>query len=382
MQLKPPFPWFGGKRRVADMVWSRLGDVDVYIEPFFGGGAVLLNRPNPHGVEIVNDIDGYLTNAWRAIQKDPDAVAEYVDWPVNEADLIARHIWLVQNPPDVERLMGDPDYYDAQKAGWWIWGLCCWIGGDWCSGKGPWTSVDGRLVRGSGVQQRRPDISGRGVMRQELHGIPVKRPSYNECCVLRSTLHGVSIRRPHVTHTGNGVIAIGARQRHMTNEQGIIATDSLPFEGQCQRSREALIRYMRLLSDRLRHVKICCGDWKRVLSDAILMSGKKVGIFLDPPYDPQVRSKGCYNHEEPSVSAEVRQWCLEHGDDPRFRIALCGYEGEHEMPETWEKVAWTARRCMSRRHKTQNSDNRFKERTWFGPHCIRMETPVLFEEVA
>ena len=325
--LKPPFPWFGSKSQVADLVWSRLGDVDLYIEPFFGGGAVLLNRPDPHGMEIVNDIDGYLTNAWRAIQRDPDAVAEYVDWPANEIDVMARHIWLVQNPPDIERLMGDPDYYDAQKAGWWIWGLCCWIGEGWCSGKGPWTSVDGRLVKSEQgiVQRRRVQVGGQGVLRK-------------------------------VIHAGE-------------------------LEGQCQRSRENLRRYMRQLSDRLRLVKICCGDWKRVLTEAVFSQGKVIGIFLDPPYDLQVRSKGCYNHEKPSVSAEVRQWCLEHGDDPRFRIALCGYEGEHEMPATWEKVAWTARRCMSRRHKTQNSENRFKERIWFSPHCIRMETPMLFEEV-
>ena len=40
--LKAPFPWFGGKSRVADIVWDRFGDVANYVEPFFGSGAVLL----------------------------------------------------------------------------------------------------------------------------------------------------------------------------------------------------------------------------------------------------------------------------------------------------------------------------------------------------
>lgn len=35
--LKAPFPYFGGKRRVAELVWSRLGDPINYIEPFAGG---------------------------------------------------------------------------------------------------------------------------------------------------------------------------------------------------------------------------------------------------------------------------------------------------------------------------------------------------------
>ena len=37
-----PFPWFGGKRKVAAEVWSRFGTVANYVEPFFGSGAVLL----------------------------------------------------------------------------------------------------------------------------------------------------------------------------------------------------------------------------------------------------------------------------------------------------------------------------------------------------
>lgn len=41
-ELKSPFVWFGGKRKVAPQVWEALGDVDNYVEPFFGSGAVLL----------------------------------------------------------------------------------------------------------------------------------------------------------------------------------------------------------------------------------------------------------------------------------------------------------------------------------------------------
>lgn len=91
MTLRAPFPWFGGKRRVAHHVWDRLGNVRNYIEPFFGSGAVLLGRPGEPGIETVNDADAYLANFWRAISGDPDGVARYADWPVNEADLHARH---------------------------------------------------------------------------------------------------------------------------------------------------------------------------------------------------------------------------------------------------------------------------------------------------
>lgn len=58
-KLKAPFPYFGGKSSVAGEVWKRFGDVKMYVEPFFGSGAVLLGRPGTgHKNEIVNDYDG------------------------------------------------------------------------------------------------------------------------------------------------------------------------------------------------------------------------------------------------------------------------------------------------------------------------------------
>ena len=31
--MKAPFPWFGGKRKIAPEVWAALGDVDNYVRP-------------------------------------------------------------------------------------------------------------------------------------------------------------------------------------------------------------------------------------------------------------------------------------------------------------------------------------------------------------
>ena len=136
--LKAPFPYFGGKSSIAPEIWSRFGSVRNYVEPFAGSAAMLLARPKPwDGTETINDADGMVSNFWRALQHDPDAVAHHADWPVNEADLTARHIWLVNRRDSLtERLMADPDWFDPKAAGWWVWGMCCWIGGGFCSGKG------------------------------------------------------------------------------------------------------------------------------------------------------------------------------------------------------------------------------------------------------
>src|SRR5688572_25122267 len=117
--LRAPFPWFGGKSRIAAEVWLRFGNVVNYVEPFAGSLAVLLGRPEGHlrvpRVETVNDKDAHIANFWRAIQHNPEAVASHADWPVNEVDLHARHLWLVTTGAErIARLKTDPLYYDPE----------------------------------------------------------------------------------------------------------------------------------------------------------------------------------------------------------------------------------------------------------------------------
>lgn len=171
--LKAPFPYFGGKRTVSTLVWERLGDPDNYIEPFCGSAAVLLSRATTPRIETVNDADCYLSNFWRATAAAPETVAEHADWPVNEADLHARHRWLVLS--DEARafraaMRSDPTHYDARIAGWWCWGLCCWIGGGWCvspeecqRNEGATPALMGSDGKGQGVvNTRRPVLSRAG----------------------------------------------------------------------------------------------------------------------------------------------------------------------------------------------------------------------------
>lgn len=123
--LKCPFPYFGGKSKIAKIVWNRLGDVDNYCEPFCGSAAVLLVRPHQPRVETINDIDCMVANFWRATQHAPEAVAEHADGPVNEADLHSRHHWLVLSDEAKvfrDRMKKDPFYFDPLIAGWWCWG--------------------------------------------------------------------------------------------------------------------------------------------------------------------------------------------------------------------------------------------------------------------
>lgn len=323
MTLSAPFPYFGGKRTVAAEVWSRLGDVTNYVEPFFGSGAVLLARPHAPKVETVSDADHFLCNVWRAIQAAPDDVARFADWPVNEADLASRHAWLVtEGRARIERCGGDPDHYDAKVAGWWIWGCCSWVAGGWCSGRGPWT-WDGDKWQGAtgsgGISRRLPHLwYGRGINRQ-------------------------------LQHLGDG------------------------------RRGEVIRQWMRDLSVRLRDVRIACGDWSRVCGDSVTWRRGVTGVFLDPPYGVDDRST-VYTHDSRHASAEAREWAVEAGRRSDMRIAFAGYAGEHEFPTDWSTFKWKAHGGygLLGGDGGQGRANAGRETLWFSPACISPSQADLF----
>ena len=311
--LRAPFPYFGGKSAAAHLVWDRFGDVANYVEPFAGSLAVLLNRPHDPRVETVNDLDGLLVNAWRAIKADPEGVAIAADWPVSEADLHPRHWHLVSKRIELtERLMGDPEYFDAKLAGWWIWGANIWIGDGWCSGDGPWRIKSGRLSLGN---------PGQGINRKLPH--------------LGNPGRGINRQLPHLGNPGR-----------LTDQGAAVAT------------------WLQALSNRLRRVRITCGDWSRVLTPAVTTRHGLTGVLLDPPY---TEGDAGYSVEAGDFRSDLVDWC--RANEAGIRIALCGHEGEYDLPG-WDAEAWKARGGYGNQGGEDEEDNRHRETIWFSPACL------------
>lgn len=317
--LAAPFPYFGGKSLACETVWAALGDPENYVEPFAGSAAMLLGRPNVGKVETINDADGFVANFWRAVSLDAAEVARHVDWPTNEADLIARHSWLVRNAPGLlQRLEADPDYYDAKVAGWWCWGACNWIGSGWCSGTGPWQHDGEKLVDAR--------------------------------------------KLPHLGDAGRGV-----------NRQ-------LPHLGDAGQGRSAFIyEWFAALMDRTRGVRVAVGDWQRVLTDSVTVRHGLTGVFLDPPYTKGAMdyAAGGVGGE---LAEKVRAWCAKNGHDKRLRIVLCGHAGEHDglLQAGWHTRAWTARKGYA--STDEAVENSASETLWCSPHCVpeRQKQEALF----
>lgn len=335
-ELRAPFPYFGGKATIAAKVWARFGDVDNYVEPFCGSCAMLLSRPEDHRgtVETVSDANHFIANFWRAVQRDPQAVASYADWPVNEVDCHARHAWLMRSEQSAEirhRVESDPDYFDARTAGWWCWGQSLWIGSGWCLGN---------------QAKQRPQIGN-------------------------ATGRGVHRKRPHIGNaTGSGV--------HRKLPQISNATGG----GECELRREWLVSWMVALSDRLRNVRVCCGDWSRVCSSPSTVERLgSAGIFLDPPYmvvrdsGESSRCAGLYQGDDAESTVQLRDevlaWCRKWGQSPTVLVCLAEYEGHgYEVLENegWSVELWES--CGGyANHSGQKNDNALRERLWFSPAC-------------
>lgn len=84
--LSPPLKWHGGKsylaKKIIDLMPPRAKNPNApsaddpgwlhYVEPFFGGGAVLMAN-SPEGIgEVVNDLNGELTNFWDVLKSPTD----------------------------------------------------------------------------------------------------------------------------------------------------------------------------------------------------------------------------------------------------------------------------------------------------------------------
>ncbi len=67
-KLTQPLKWHGGKHYLAKRIIELMPEHVHYVEPYFGGGAVLLQK-DPEGVsEVVNDIDGELMSFWDCLR--------------------------------------------------------------------------------------------------------------------------------------------------------------------------------------------------------------------------------------------------------------------------------------------------------------------------
>lgn len=292
--LLAPYPYFGGKRSVAAQIWQRLGTPKQYIEPFCGSAAVLLAAPQPASLEVICDASGFIANFWRAVKHQPEAVAEWADYPVSHIDLGARHIWLLKQRERLAVDLHDPDWPgDAKVAGWWLYGQCCWIGSGWCD----WDRRQRRDGDTGGGEGADATSAGRGIQ--------------------------AAGKVPHASDAGRGYDAL------------------LTSSG-----RVAWV-WLRKLAARLERVRVVHGTWSRCLNSHY--GGNDTAVFLDPPYRAY---EAVYGGAVAPVADEAAAWAR---DNAHLRVAICGHVGDYELPG-WDAVQWDRGRLTYSGSKTTDQE--------------------------
>jgi DNA adenine methylase len=76
---------------MADWIISHFSPHQIYLEPFFGGGNVLINK-RPSYLETVNDLDGNVVNLFRVIREQPEELARLVEFtPFSREEFYSSH---------------------------------------------------------------------------------------------------------------------------------------------------------------------------------------------------------------------------------------------------------------------------------------------------
>jgi DNA adenine methylase len=123
--LRPPFPYYGAKGRLAGQIVDLMPRHRVYVEPFAGSAAVLFAKPSAP-VEVVNDLDRNVTTFFRVLRDTPDELIRalrltpYARDEFAAADLAADGITELERARRffVRTTQGHNAAGSGQRAGW------------------------------------------------------------------------------------------------------------------------------------------------------------------------------------------------------------------------------------------------------------------------
>lgn len=87
--------WPGSKWSIADEIIQIMPKHKIYLEPFFGSGAVFFSK-KPCNTEILNDLDGEIVNLFKEIRDNSEKLSltiEFTPYSREEKEIILRCSW-------------------------------------------------------------------------------------------------------------------------------------------------------------------------------------------------------------------------------------------------------------------------------------------------
>lgn len=78
IKLRTPINYYGSKNQLLPKILPLLPEHSVYVEPFFGGGALYFAK-DPVKIEAINDINGDVINFYRTAKREFEALKLEID---------------------------------------------------------------------------------------------------------------------------------------------------------------------------------------------------------------------------------------------------------------------------------------------------------------
>jgi DNA adenine methylase len=76
--MKSVLKWPGAKWKIASRIVSLMPEHKIYLEPFFGSGAILFTK-KPVNCEVINDLDSQVTNLFKIIRDYPEQLSRLIN---------------------------------------------------------------------------------------------------------------------------------------------------------------------------------------------------------------------------------------------------------------------------------------------------------------
>lgn len=111
--MKTPISYYGGKQTMLKYILPLIPQHQIYTEPFCGGAAVLFAK-TPSDAEIINDLNGDLTNFyWMAKVYYPELKQE-IDKTLHSRDMHAH----------AAHILNYHQFFTPAQRAWAVWALC------------------------------------------------------------------------------------------------------------------------------------------------------------------------------------------------------------------------------------------------------------------
>lgn len=107
--LRTPISYYGGKQMMLPHILPKIPQHKVYVEPFFGGGAVFWAKPRSKA-EIINDVNDRLITFYQVLKYDFDKLQMIIDDTFH-----SRHIY------QMTKEIYKGDILDPIRMGWAVW---------------------------------------------------------------------------------------------------------------------------------------------------------------------------------------------------------------------------------------------------------------------